>query len=109
MMARRNSGLLDRIHGWKRRLLMGMALATFLIGPRAAADIASARQHFDTGDYAGAIKEAQAGVAATPGDEEWHLLLPQALLAVGRNADAEAAIRTAMSRFPQSIRVRWAA
>jgi Tfp pilus assembly protein PilF len=111
MMARRPLGLIDRMIGWKRRLSIGFAFAAFLVGFKvaAAADVATAWQRFDTGDYAAALKEAQAGIAASPGNEEWHLLFAKALLTVGRNADAEAAIRTAMATFPQSIRTRWAA
>lgn len=74
-----------------------------------AAEVASAQKEFDTGGYAAAIKQAEKGVADTPGNEEWHLLLTQALLAVGRNRDADTTIRAALTAFPMSIRVRWLA
>lgn len=80
-----------------------------LTAPVRAADLAAAQEELQTGAYSAAVKIAEAGVAETPGNEEWHLLLSEALLAAGRYADADTAMRAAVANFPQSIRVRWAA
>lgn len=84
-------------------------LASILAHAGGAAEVASAQKEFDTGGYAAAIKQAEKGIADTPGNEEWHLLLTQVLLAVGRNSDADTTVRAAIALFPQSIRVRWLA
>src|SRR4051812_37702663 len=104
MMARRNSGLMMSISGWKRWWFTVCLFSSLMLSVGHAADLVAAQKDFDTGEYTDAIKQAQAGIAEAAGVEEWHLLLAQALLTVGRNADAEAAIRVGMTTFPQSIR-----
>ncbi len=72
-----------------------------------AAEVADAQAEFLSGNYATAIKLAQAGVAATPANEDWQVLLGQALLTVGRTPDADAAVTLGLSRVPVSLRLRW--
>ena len=72
-----------------------------------AAEIADAQAEFLSGNYATAIKLAQAGVAETPANEDWQVLLGQALLTVGRTPDADAAVTLGLSRVPVSLRLRW--
>lgn len=71
------------------------------------AEPAEAQRELLAGNYADVIARAKAGVADAPGNAEWSLLLVQGLLAVGRHADASAAMAEARSRDSQSIRLRW--
>jgi tetratricopeptide (TPR) repeat protein len=77
--------------------------------PVFAADLPDAERELLAGDHQKAIDLAEAGVLASPGGEDWHLLLTRALLAVGRYREADNAITAAVVRLPQSIRVRWMA
>ena len=74
-----------------------------------AADPADARRALLEGNYSYAINQSEAAISAMPGGNEWPLLLVQAQLAVGRNADADTAITAALARDPQSLRLRWLA
>lgn len=94
-------------HSRARRWLAVFAFAS--AGWAFAADPNDARVEAFAGNYGAAIKLAQAGVAETPGDEEWHLLLAQTLLTVGRAEEAERVVASALTRLPQSLRLRWLA
>jgi len=83
--------------------LVGLAALPRLAG--ASAD--DIRKELQTGRYTEAIADAQAAVQATPREEPLHLLLTQALLTVGRYADASAAAAAGISHIPMSIRLRW--
>lgn len=76
-----------------------------------AADLAGAHDDFLSGNYAAAIRGARAALRES-GDApntEWSLLLVRALLATGKNAEADAAMNEAMARDPRSIRLKWLA
>lgn len=79
------------------------------VPPSPPSPTAAVQRDLLDGNYQDAIKAATAGVRDNPTNVEWTLLLTQALLAVGRNTDADVAIREAISRDDQSIRLRWAA
>lgn len=74
-----------------------------------AAEPEEVQADFLAGKHAGAIKAAQAGLSDAPANGEWSLLLVQSLLAVGRYGEADAAMREALGRDAQSIRLRWLA
>lgn len=82
-------------------LLLGAALRI------TAAEIAEVRREFLKGNYAAAAKSAAVELQETPGDEEWHLLRIDALLALGRADEADQALTEAMGRVPQSLRLHW--
>src|SRR5690349_6699165 len=68
----------------------------------ARADVADAQRDFLDGDYADVIKQATAGVRDAPANIEWPILLIRALLTVGRNGEADTAMREALGREEQS-------
>ena len=73
------------------------------------AELKEAQQRFLAGDYAGTVKMAQEGLAARPDDEDWHLLLSEALLATGHYPEAQTAITNALARNRWSARLCWQA
>ncbi len=80
------------------------------VGPvMRAAEPEEVQADFLAGKHADAIKAAQAGLSDAPANGEWSLLLVQSLLAVGRYGEADAAMREALGRDAQSIRLRWLA
>jgi tetratricopeptide (TPR) repeat protein len=74
-----------------------------------AADLAAVQADLRIGNYADVIKQAGAALRETPGNSESALLLVQALLAVGRNTEADVAMTEALERDAQNIRLRWLA
>jgi len=82
-------------------------LAGGLIPVFAADEVAAARRELGRGNYAETLNLAADGVAAAAGDEEWHLLKLQALLALGRAREADEALTEALGRAPQSLRLHW--
>ena len=103
--SKRTSAWSRRGRGWS----IGYALALGLVVSVAIlrADIADAQRDFLDGDYPSAIKQASAGVRDAPANVEWPLLLVRSLLTVGRSAEADTAMREALGRDGQSIRLRW--
>jgi Tfp pilus assembly protein PilF len=102
-----------RTHPWqiaaKQWKVWGGLIGLLATAALARADVAGAQRNFLDGDYADVIKEATAGVRDTPANIEWPILLIRALLTVGRNGDADVAMREALGREEQSIRLRWLA
>ncbi len=98
------------VSAWLRRpLLLVLALLGLAVAPAAAAEVSAAWSQLRQGEYEEVIDDALALVddPATPAD--WHLLLSEALLTVGRYAEAEAAAVRGLIREPGSIRLRWVA
>jgi tetratricopeptide (TPR) repeat protein len=96
--------------GVRRWLLVALALLGLASSPAARpADFSDARRQFLAGQYAAAIELAQAAVREQVDDEDWQLLLSQALLAVGRYAEARTVITNALEHEPRSLRLRWQA
>jgi predicted Zn-dependent protease len=94
-----------------RCLALLAALSGWAMGARAA-DPAEAQKALLAGNYAAVIKLAQGELAEAPertGNTEWSMLLVRGLLATGRYAEADAAMKEALLRDTRSIRLRWLA
>ncbi len=74
-----------------------------------AAEPAEVQRQLLEGDYASVIRYATVALQSTPVNSEWSLLLVQALLTIGRSAEADVAMRDALERDQQNIRLRWLA
>ena len=90
--------------GWTVLCLMALVPAALR-----GADAADARRDLLAGNYDDVIKHAEAALRESTSDPEWSPLLVQALLAVGRNADASAATTTALKGDAMSVQLRWLA
>jgi Tfp pilus assembly protein PilF len=84
-------------------VMLALAVAT------RAAELADAERDFLAGKYAGVIAAARTAARDPAAGADWSLLLVRALLATGRNAEADAAVEAAIARDQQSIRLRWLA
>jgi tetratricopeptide (TPR) repeat protein len=91
-----------------RGLAVGLAGFAAVAAARAA-DPADVQKDLLKGEYANVIKSAESALKETPGNSEWAMLQVGALLAVGRNADADLAMKIALERDQTSIRLRWLA
>src|SRR5437660_1239006 len=87
-------------------LVLGLIAAAPLIN---AAEPAEVQKGLLAGNYAAVIKQAIGELKDSPGNTDWSMLLVQALLTVGRNADADRAMKEALTRDARSIRLRWLA
>ena len=74
-----------------------------------AAEPAEVQRAFLEGNYAAVIKQATGELRDAPANSEWALLLVQSLLATGRHADADRAMKEALARDARSLRLRWLA
>lgn len=74
-----------------------------------AADPAEVQRGLLAGNYAAVIKQAAGELHGGAGNSEWSMLLVRGLLAVGRYAEADAAMKEALARDARSIRLRWLA
>lgn len=72
-------------------------------------DLPECRRLFVSGDYSNCIRVAEEAIRNRERGEDWPLLLTRALNAVGRYAQARAAVSNALLRYPISIRLRLAA
>jgi tetratricopeptide (TPR) repeat protein len=98
-----------RAAGRRLGLSGAVTLAVLLASPALAADLDGCRKLLLAGQYAEVITAAEKAVADQDSDEEWALLLTDALMTVGRYADALQAANAGLRRFPYSIRLRLAA
>lgn len=90
------------------------ALLLFLLAflappPTRAAEIPEARKQLLAGDYRGAIHAAEEALRERPRTADWHRILIEGLLAVGRYPEADAAATNALALAPRSLPVRWLA
>ncbi len=68
-----------------------------------------ARAQLLRGEYEEVIRTATTASAPKDAGEEWPLILSDALMAVGKYAEAESALHQALLKETQSIRLRWKA
>src|SRR5437588_2301708 len=92
---------------WLRMLLLFLCLVCCVTA--SAADLKEAQTKFQTGDYAGCIKLAEAAVHDQDSGEDWPLLLSQALLATGKYPEALTVITNALMQDRWNIRLCWQA
>lgn len=91
------------------RLLSARRLALLLsacAAPLWGAELEEARGLFLKGDYNGCLGVTEKGLADNPRSEEWSLLRVEALLVVGRYAEARETLEAALKRDRRSIRLR---
>ncbi|MSU50965.1 MAG: tetratricopeptide repeat protein [Opitutus sp.] len=85
-------------------LLMVVAVTT-----AHAVDPAVVQRGLLAGNYAAVIKQATGELRESPGNSEWSILLVRALLTVGRNREADTAMKAALLADARSLRLRWLA
>ena len=84
-------------------------LAAAVAAPVQAAEPADVLRGLLAGNYAAVIKQSRGELRDAPANSEWSMLLIQALLATGKYAEADAAMKEALQRDARSIRLRWLA
>jgi tetratricopeptide (TPR) repeat protein len=90
--------------------LPGIALGFFVLAATASGgNLKEAQRQFIAGDYPGCIASTREAVREEPSNEEWPLLLGNALLAKGQYLEAAALLTNAVVRDRDSIRLRWLA
>jgi predicted Zn-dependent protease len=101
-----------RARAWRpgRTLIAAVALALgWGLTLSAAEPGEDAQRELLAGNYDQVIERATAALQGTTDSSEWSPLLVKALLAVGRNTEAQTAMADALKRDPASIRIRWLA
>ena len=94
---------------------LGMTLRTVVVvlclanALSAAEPWDNARKKLLQGDYEDVVRTAGRASLAKDAGEDWPLLHAEALLALGRYAEAESALHQALLKETQSIRLRWKA
>lgn len=87
-------------------VLFGTGLTFLLATPLGAADLDEARQHFIKGHYEECIRLSEEAVRPYSSGEDWHVLLVQSLLAVGRYPKAQEILTRNLERDRWSVRLR---
>jgi tetratricopeptide (TPR) repeat protein len=85
--------------------LSALFVATRLVG----AEVSEVQRALLEGSHAIVIKQATAELRDGAGSSEWSLILARALLATGKYAEADAAVKEAIAKDARSIRLRWLA
>jgi tetratricopeptide (TPR) repeat protein len=85
------------------------AIALLFVVASRAAEPGEAQRLLLDGDYAAVVRQARAVLKESndSATTDWSMALVRALLALGRNAEADAAFAEAVSRDPRSIRLKW--
>jgi tetratricopeptide (TPR) repeat protein len=91
------------------RVLAVLGFGLLGVNPGSAAEVAEVQKGLLAGSYATVIKQATGELREGAGNSEWSMLLVRALLAVGRNAEADAAMKESLAKDARSIRLRWLA
>lgn len=98
-----------RVCGWQT----GAALAALFVatGDLRAAEVVEAQRDLRAGNYEAVARTAreQLRALAEGPATDWVLVLVQALLATGRNGEADRTMTEALARDPRSIRLKWLA
>jgi tetratricopeptide (TPR) repeat protein len=91
------------------RVWAGILLVTLSTYSLQAADLKQARSQFLAGDYTNCIASAEDAVEKQPDEEDWQVLLSQALMATGQYPRALSAITNALHHNSWGLRLRWQA
>ena len=90
------------------RLLAGWLVLCGIL-QAVGAEFKEAQKRFLAGDYAGVITLAQKAAGEHSDDEDWQLLLSDALMTTGRYPEARTALTNALARNRWSVRLCWQA
>src|SRR5437879_5538340 len=85
-------------------ILSGILLFAVSTSSGVPSDFAEAQKEFFSGNYGGCIGLAQKAIKERPEDEDWQILLSQALLTAGRYEEARTAITNALAQDSRNIR-----
>ncbi|MDQ3624303.1 MAG: tetratricopeptide repeat protein, partial [Verrucomicrobiota bacterium] len=85
---------------------IAMIVAAFAAGNASGAEPEKVRQQLTRGEYAEVIRIAQEAIGSDELNEEWRLILGEALFAVGRYAEAREVLVPALEKFRVSLRLR---
>src|SRR5688572_7249633 len=88
------------------RLALLIAIGAFLSLQVFAVELSEAQRDFRGGKYAEVAKIAAEQMGGGGPSEDWAVLEIDALLAVGRYADANTALERSLVQFPNSLRLR---
>ena len=72
-----------------------------------ADELETAQQEFRKGNYSSCIRRCEAALKDHEPGESWRLLLAEAYVTVGRYAEAQTVITTALDRYSSSLRLRF--
>jgi tetratricopeptide (TPR) repeat protein len=78
----------------------------FIAAGSQAASLEEARQQFISGNYAECVLACEEAIKANAYQEEWRILLANALLTLGRHTEARAAVTNLLARHSWSIRAQ---
>lgn len=91
------------------RMALAAVLGALALSVHAATPPAEGLGDLLDGDYEDVIKQARVELREAPANSDWSELLVRALLALGRNAEADAAMNDALERDEPNVRLRWLA
>jgi tetratricopeptide (TPR) repeat protein len=94
---------------WRVAVAFVCALAWSSTAWLHAASATNFQAEFLAGNYDRVIREMQVGVATSPERGDWHKLLVESLLAVGRYPEADAAMTEGLAGDPTNLGLRWLA
>jgi len=93
----------------RSQIWLGIVLVLVTSFSTLAADLPDARTQLLTGDYPGCISLARQALKENENDEDWSILLCQALLSTGQYPEARSAITNSLAAHRQNIRLCWQA
>jgi tetratricopeptide (TPR) repeat protein len=103
------TGIWRLVDGRLGQVMRAAMLLLMLAAVSRAAEVDDAGRDLLAGKYANVIERARLGAKDPAAGTDWSLLLVRALLATGRNAEADAAMEAAIARDQQSVQLRWLA
>ena len=98
-----------RLNHRRRLTWLGILLAMAATLKTPGEDLQEVQARFLSGDYSNCISAARQALTKRDADEDWSLLLCQALLTTGQYPEARSAITNALATHRQSIRLFWQA
>ncbi len=94
-------------------VLLSLSISLSIAPPRLRAAVTSTptelRGKLLAGEYEEVVRQARRAVNERPRQEEWHLLLLEGLMSLGKYAEAHQALTNALDRSPRTLPLRWLA